>query len=313
MPGDSKEKIKLYFITGFLGAGKTTLLNNILRDLVNINRGVIVNEFGEINVDAEVIDLENNQDTELKEISSGSIFCSCLSASFVESILEYEDKPIDMLFVESSGMSRPNSLETILDEVHKQSDHAFDYRGMVCIIDAQNFLTVLQSVRAVKEQIIYSDYIIINKIDEVEEEVIQKIVEKVNELNEEAEVYKTNYCMISNEILLNDLFSHKQFEELSTAGDGDSKQPESIFIKISKQIKENELRDFLGDIINGSYRIKGFVPRNDKKVTHVDCVGNSISISGVKNNLQETGLVIFTESKRKIIDRVKKYQHLLNG
>ncbi|HLV09056.1 MAG TPA: GTP-binding protein, partial [Halanaerobiales bacterium] len=151
--------VKTYFITGFLGAGKTTLLNRLLDDLHGKRVGVILNEFGQLNVDASLVDL--NQYMKMAEINNGSIFCSCLSGSFVREVIKFSRLDLDYLLVESSGMSRPASIDAILRQVKEMNNTEIDYRGMIALVDASTFPEIHKTVNAVREQIVYSDLIII--------------------------------------------------------------------------------------------------------------------------------------------------------
>ena len=305
MPVKKEDVIDLYFITGFLGAGKTTLLNNILNNVKNEKTGLIVNEFGEVNVDAEVLDYDDN--TEIKEINNGSIFCSCLSGSFVKSILAYQDLPIDRLLVESSGLSNPSSLEQILDEVKNQSDNSFNYRGMIAVVDASNFLTVIQSAAAVMEQIMYSNLIIINKIDQVDSEIVAEVETKIREYNQDAEILRTSYGQAGAEIIKREYIKKLNLDlELNSKDLSCSVSPQIMFLELTEPISENELNDFLDYIGKQTYRMKGFISLQKGQV-RVDSVGSEINIEAVENVNKTEGIVIFTEDQDQTEEKIYDY------
>ncbi|MCG8566209.1 MAG: hypothetical protein MI747_14125, partial [Desulfobacterales bacterium] len=104
--------IPYIFLTGFLGTGKTTLLNSLLSKYRGMKIGVIVNDFGDMDVDAGLIDASALAG-EVQELKSGQIFCSCLSGSFVESVLAYREIKPDLLIVECSGLAKPSGLKDI--------------------------------------------------------------------------------------------------------------------------------------------------------------------------------------------------------
>ena len=93
-----ERKIDLYLLTGFLGAGKTTFLRNILEDLSHEKVGVIMNEFGKIGIDGDIIRKDGLQ---LTEINRGSIFCSCLKLNFAQAMIDMADRDIKYLFVDN--------------------------------------------------------------------------------------------------------------------------------------------------------------------------------------------------------------------
>ena len=79
---NASQPIALYFITGFLGSGKTTLLNHVLDEAAARGKklGVIINEWGRVNIDAGLIPA---RDIEIRELNDGQVFCSCLASDFV--------------------------------------------------------------------------------------------------------------------------------------------------------------------------------------------------------------------------------------
>ena len=108
------KKIDLYILTGFLGSGKTTMLLNLIDKMKGEKIGIIQNEFGKLSIDGEIL---KSGDIEMKEISRGSIFCSCLKLNFVQALAEMADMDIEYLFVESSGLADPSNMEEILKAV----------------------------------------------------------------------------------------------------------------------------------------------------------------------------------------------------
>ena len=297
-----KEKIPLIIITGFLGAGKTTLLNNILDQLQDKKTGVIINEFGEINVDAKMLDLEKEDG--LVEINNGSIFCSCRSGSFVESIASYKDMDLDYLLVESSGMSRPKSIDSILADVAKITDNSFDFRGMISIADASNFNKIIKTLNSAREQVAYSDLVIINKIDLVDNAELEKVESAINSLNPSAKILKSSYSEINIDILENE-FSHKKskdvvFEHIKSA---DLNKPENILVEFEYEPELGELNSLIKELSTYSYRIKGFVNLADKKTVLVNVTQSEVLVKDYKDKVfDDSKLIIFTQNK----DQVEK-------
>lgn len=303
-----ENKTPLVIITGFLGAGKTTLLNNLLQQLDNKKTGIIVNEFGDINVDAQLIDIEEKDG--ISEINSGSIFCSCLSGSFVKTIAEYKDLDLDYLLVESSGMSRPKSIDDIMENVKNITNEAFDYRGMICVVDASNFSNIVQSLASAREQVIYSDLIIINKIDKADEDKLSNIESKIYELNPTAEILRTNYSAVDAEILENK-FSHKKNEDLvfENIKSADLSRPENILFEFNDQLTDHRLKKIINELFPHAYRIKGFVALNNKKTVLINSTQNEIKIENYQNDISDNSkLVVFAKNINKIKEIKNKYQ-----
>ena len=99
---NASQPIALYFITGFLGSGKTTLLNHVLDEAAARGKklGVIINEWGRVNIDAGLIPA---RDIEIRELNDGQVFCSCLASDFVKALALLAERPLDAVVVETSG------------------------------------------------------------------------------------------------------------------------------------------------------------------------------------------------------------------
>ena len=102
------EHTKLFVLTGFLGAGKTTFLKRILCNWEGKKIGVIQNDLGKVNIDGELIEKDG---LELREISQGSIYCSCRKLDFVKALAELAQRELQYVLVESSGIGDPSNVE----------------------------------------------------------------------------------------------------------------------------------------------------------------------------------------------------------
>ncbi len=186
-------RTKLYLITGFLGAGKTTLMNRLLDFLSGEKVCVIVNEFGKAGIDASLLP---ETGMEVRELNNGQVFCSCLSAAFVQALLSLLEKNPDYLLVETSGLARPESLGRILAEIDVLSGGRFDYRGMICVTDPAEFVDYVDLLVPIREQVEKSDVLIINKTDISDEESVRFVEERAALMNPRLRVYRTSRCRV---------------------------------------------------------------------------------------------------------------------
>ena len=118
--------IHLVVLTGFLGAGKTTLMQRTLDAFSDEKTGVIINEFGNENIDSVLLKREG---LEISELSNGSIFCACIRDKFVDSLIEMSHMDIDYLFIEASGLADPSNMETILTGIAHKTRAGYNYHG----------------------------------------------------------------------------------------------------------------------------------------------------------------------------------------
>ena len=156
-----KQKIPVSVIGGFLGAGKTTLVNHLIKT-GNKRFGVIVNEFGDINVDGALI--ENMDDEGVTEFSNGCLCCvgrDDLAEAMLK--LSLRKNPPEHLLVELSGLADPVPVaQTVLEP---QLRHIFDLDGIIGVADARNLEQTLQEVPEGAVQLAYASSIILNKTD----------------------------------------------------------------------------------------------------------------------------------------------------
>ena len=187
--------VPLLFITGFLGSGKTTLLNRILDEAAAQGKkiGVIINEWGRVNIDSSLI---RAKDIEIEELNDGQVFCSCLSGNFLEALVLLAKRSLDVVIVETSGMANPFPLRNILCDLKRLTGGHYVYQGMIALIDPESFLDLVEDINAVEEQIIASQRIIINKIELADGETLARIRKKIRQLNPHAGIIETSYACV---------------------------------------------------------------------------------------------------------------------
>jgi len=265
------KKIDLYLISGFLGSGKTTFLQRLLTDFSNKKIGVIMNEFGSIGIDGKLVE---RNDIKLIEINGGSIFCSCLKGGFVKTLLAFLEEDIDVLFIENSGMADPSNMHRLLGEIEERKERSYQYKGAVCIIDAVTFLKYVRVITPVQNQVITSNFILINKEDLVNQETLNQIKEKIKELNPTAYVYQTMYAQIPLQVIEENLFDNEYTGETSN-------QPYNRMMCYSMEttelITKENLEAFIQKMQPRTLRMKGFAKTNLAWI-QVDVVGDSVSI-----------------------------------
>jgi G3E family GTPase len=131
---------EIILLTGFLGAGKTTFMRSLLDTYQDKKIGVIVNEFGERNIDGETLEKEGIL---MEELSNGSIFCACIKDNFLSSLIYLSKKDLEYVFIEASGLSDPSSIGQILETIKPKTVKPYSYKGAIGIVDADIFDKVL--------------------------------------------------------------------------------------------------------------------------------------------------------------------------
>lgn len=290
--------MKLILITGFLGSGKTTFLSNMLNDFENEKIGVIMNEFGEKGIDGTLI---QKNGIDLHELNNGSIFCACIKDNFIRALAEMTKYDFGYVVVEASGLADPSNIETILDTVNKIAEKEYDYSGSVCIVDSIYFLQQLQLLPALTRQIQYSSAIIVNKIDQQTKPELDRINMKLLELNDSIQIYKTVYCNTNIKELLENLTPVAILSQNTT--NTRENRPKTLVLKTDVQMDYEGLYNFVDEVKNSSFRIKGFV-NTDKGLFEVSTVSNQLRISPWSKSKEETNLVVISSVGIKIISIV---------
>lgn len=205
-----KQGLPVTIITGFLGSGKTTLLNHILTNQQGLKTAVLVNEFGEIGIDNELV---VSTDENMVELSNGCICCT-INSDLVDAVYKVleRDSNIDYLVVETTGLADP--LPVALTFLGTELRDLTRLDSIITVVDAANYSLDLFNSEAAHSQIAYGDVILLNKTDLVTETELTDLERKINEVKEGARIIRTKNSQVPLGLILSvGLFeSDKYFE-----------------------------------------------------------------------------------------------------
>ncbi len=195
-------------ITGFLGSGKTTLLNHILSNQEGLKTAVLVNEFGEIGIDNDLL-ITTGED--MVELSNGCICCT-INNDLVEAVhrvLERSDK-LDYLVVETTGLADP--LPVALTFLGTDLRDMTRLDSIVTVVDSENFSLDLFNSEAAQSQITYGDTILLNKADLIDAADLDLLEIRIREMREGARIIRTVKAEVSLPLILSvGLFESGQY------------------------------------------------------------------------------------------------------
>ncbi|MEG3860031.1 CobW family GTP-binding protein [Microcoleus sp. herbarium12] len=182
-----KHGLPVTIITGFLGSGKTTLLNHILTNQQGLKTAVLVNEFGEIGIDNELI---VTTDDNMVELNNGCICCTINEdlVNAVYKVLERQEN-LDYLVVETTGLADPLPVAMTFLGTELRDMTRLD--SIVTVVDAANYSLDLFNSEAAYNQIAYGDIIILNKTDLVEEADLDLLEVKIRDVKQGARILRT--------------------------------------------------------------------------------------------------------------------------
>ncbi len=187
-----RDPIPVTVLTGFLGAGKTTLLNHLLTQNHGYKCAIIINEFGEISIDNQLV---VGVDEEILELNNGCLCCR-VRGDLIKSLegLLQKQKRFDYVLIETTGLADPSPV------VHtfKASDLADRMRldGVITVVDARHLEKELNDAPEPMQQIAFADVILLNKTDLVSPDELEKVEARIRKINSLATLHRTTNSKI---------------------------------------------------------------------------------------------------------------------
>lgn len=213
----SIQGIPVTIITGFLGSGKTTLINQILTQQQGLKTAVLVNEFGEIGIDNELI---ISSDDDIVELNNGCICCTINEdlVKTVHKIIERREQ-VDYLVVETTGVADPVPVAVTFLSTELRGKTRLD--SIITLVDCDNFYAEAQkNSTAAHQQITYGDIILLNKTDLVESQVVDRIEQQIRQHRPDAKIMRTAKGEVSLPLILSvGLFKSDRYFQEETSHD----------------------------------------------------------------------------------------------
>ena len=193
-----KRGMPVTIITGFLGSGKTTLLNQILKNRQDLKVAVLVNEFGDINIDGQLlIDVEDG----MVELSNGCICCTINDGlvDAVYNVLERSDR-IDYMVIETTGVADP--MPIALTFLGTELKHLTRLDSILTVIDAETFTPEHFQSEAALSQVEYGDIVLLNKTDLVPEQKVEELEQYLRKKKSKARILRSHHGEVPLPLIL---------------------------------------------------------------------------------------------------------------
>ncbi len=281
-------------IGGYLGSGKTTLINHLLRNANGVRLAVLVNDFGELPIDADLIEA---QEGDVISLSGGCVCCSYgddLSLSLQK--LQTQDSPPEHIFIEASGVALPGAIGQSLSLLR-----AYQLEGIVVLADTTSVqeASIQKYIGdTIQRQLYDADLIVLNKVDLLSNSQAKAVRQWINQHYAQAPVIESRFSKIEPEILF-ELKRDAASSRLDLHA-GHTHDVAALFSSVKLNIEQLvdacDLAEKLADKQCGLVRAKGFVLDHDNAFKTIQVVGRRWSVTDAPAGI-EPGVVCIAASQ----------------
>ena len=244
--------IPVTVLTGYLGAGKTTLLNRILTEQHGKKYAVVINEFGELGVDN---DLVVDADEEVFEMNNGCICCTVRGdlIRIVGGLMKRRGK-FDGIIIETTGLANPAPVaQTFFVDDGVRARTRLD--AIVTVVDAKHLLARLADSSEAEEQVAFADVIVLNKVDLVTPEELDAVEARIRTINRFARIHRTTRSAVAIDQVLNqgafDLARvlEREPEFLDDSEHSHDSDVSSMSFEVSRPIDPERFNQWIGTLL----------------------------------------------------------------
>ena len=288
-------KTPISVIAGYLGAGKTTLLKKII-DNLDRKFAIIMNEFGDLAIDTQIIQGKN---INIAELAGGCVCCS-LAGELEEATKEIIEKyHPEIIIIETTGVAEPDAIVVDVSE-----NPLIKLDSIITIVDADALIRFPELGRTGRIQIEMADIILLNKIDLVDESKRVELKTLIRTVNEKAPIFETAHCDVDIDFLFGLEIEH----HLKNTHPDHKTTTESFTVELPKPINRETFEQFLLQLPKQVYRAKGFVSFAEDETYLLNYVAGRWELEPFKT--QTLSLVFIGENlisiKQKIINTLNK-------
>jgi len=282
--------LPLTIVGGYLGAGKTTLVNHLLRHADGLRLAVLVNEFGELPIDEDLIEA---QDDDIISIAGGCVCCSYgndLTLALME--MATLDPPPDHVLLESSGVALPGAIAA---SVSLLQGYALD--GIVVLTNAETIQDQANDTYVgdtITRQLNDADLIVLNKTDLISDDERGRVKTWLAEQSNHSEIVEARHGALPPAIALQSFATHDRVK--SSREDHQSAGFTSRSIAMDNPVNVEQLAEALSSADLALVRAKGFAETSDGTTKAIQIVGRRWAVSDAAENVRHGLVVIGHES-----------------